>query len=168
MKTLCSQIRRARQQRHMTQSALARQVGCKQSALSMFETGRTTALNGATIGKICQVLGLLPPSGDELEAAPRQEEAAYAFCPNPECPGNLPAAIGDSVTLFPRRHALQAGEVHCALCGEVLERTCPECGAPVRPGAFCVRCGTAYLAVAPERVDPARVALSERLEAWMG
>ena len=60
MKSLGSQIRAARQRRHLSQSALARQVGCRQSALSMYEGGRDSALSAQTVGKLCEALGLLP------------------------------------------------------------------------------------------------------------
>lgn len=172
MKTLGEQLKTARLQRHLSQSALARKVGCSQSALSMFEGGQSTALSAQTIGKLCDELGLLPPTPAEiafsqnaLNDAPRTGERT--FCPNPECPCNLPVAIGRRVTLVPRGHLAQPGERHCAWCGEVLERACPECGAPVNPGAFCTSCGGAYLAETPATVDPLRVAHSERITNWV-
>lgn len=170
MKSLGSQIKAARQRRHMSQSALARLVGCKQSALSMYEGGRETALSAQTVGKLCEELGLLPPSETELATAASthvpEEAGERVFCPNPECPSNLPARVGERVVLTPHTHVAGEAERHCAWCGEVLERACPECGAPVNAGAFCVRCGTAYLAEAPNRADPARIAAAERLMAW--
>ena len=33
----------------------------------------------------------------------------------------------------------------CALCGEILERRCPNCGAPVHAGAICSLCGQPYI-----------------------
>ena len=74
--------------------------------------------------------------------------------------------VGESVVLVPHGHLAQEGEVHCAWCGEVLERACPECGAPINAGAHCVRCGAAYLAGAPEHFDAERAATSERVLAW--
>ena len=68
MKSLGSQIKEARQRRHLSQSALARQVGCRQSALSMYEGGRETALSAQTVGRLCEALGLLPPT--EAERSP--------------------------------------------------------------------------------------------------
>jgi DNA-binding Xre family transcriptional regulator len=172
MKTLGEQIKTARLQRHLSQSALARKVGCKQSALSMFESGRATALGAQTIGKLCDELGLLPPSQAELSAAARHEmpnslSGERTFCPNPQCPSNLPIQVGQKVTLVPRGHLAQAHECHCAWCGEVLERACPECGATVNPGAFCTCCGTAYLVETPATVDPKRLSQSERLTDWV-
>ena len=169
MKSLGNQIREARLQRHLSQSALARKVGCKQSALSMFEGGRQTALNAQVIGKLCAELGLLPPNAQELAAADGVGERAVqvrSFCPNPECPSNLPMAVGGRNLLVPRGHVLGEGEYHCAWCGEVLERACPECGAPVNEGAFCSHCGTAYLVSDGLSITPKRAEVSERLMAW--
>lgn len=168
MKSIGSQIKEARQKRHLSQSALARKVGCKQSALSMFEGGRMTALNAQVIGKLCAELGLLPPQAGELESTGEVAVGGRVrvFCPNGECPGNLPVRMGGRVVMVPRAHLAEEGEHHCRWCGEVLERACPECGAPVNEGAFCVHCGTAYVAV--ERVDnmTERLQLSERIMAW--
>jgi transcriptional regulator with XRE-family HTH domain len=171
MKTLGEQIKTARLQRHLSQSALARKVGCKQSALSMFESGRATALGAQTIGKLCDELGLLPPSQAEIAALTQNETVTITgertFCPNPQCPSNLPIDIGGNVALVPRGHLAQSHECHCAWCGEVLERACPECGAPVNAGAFCTCCGKSYLVEAPATIDPRRVAQSERLNDWI-
>lgn len=172
MKTLGEQIKAARLKRHLSQSALARRVGCKQSALSMFEGGRSTALSAAVIGKLCDALELLPPSEAEValfeeRALQRVQQGERTFCPNPQCLCNLPVQLGGRVVLVPRGHVAQEGEVHCAWCGEVLERRCPECGAPINEGAFCVHCGGAYLQEVPQRMEAARVQQSERLAAWV-
>ncbi len=164
MKTLGDQIKSARQQRHMSQSELARKVGCKQSALSMFEGGRHTALNAGVIGKICDELGLLPPTqGESIEKA--EVVGQRSFCPNPECPSNLPMMVGDRQVFIPHKNVVGEGECHCAWCGEVLERACPECGAAVNAGAFCTHCGTPYL-VSDKVISPQQLAYNERLMAW--
>lgn len=167
METLCSQIKKARQQRHLSQSDLARKVGCKQSALSMYENGQTRALGSAIIGKICDELGLIPPTQAELlEDAQTKAKGVRTFCPNPDCLSNLPLQMGGQTLLVPQKHVAEGKACHCAWCGEVLEKACPECGEPVNAGAFCECCGTAYLVETPERADPARIAASERLMAW--
>ncbi len=169
VKSLGSQIREARQQRHLSQSALARKVGCKQSALSMFEGGRQTALNAQVIGKLCAELGLLPPNAQELAVARgvgERSEQVRSFCPNPECPSNLPMTVGGRHLLVPRGHMLSEGECHCAWCGEVLERACPECGAAINEGAFCSHCGSAYLVSEDAPLSPKRAEVSEQLMAW--
>lgn len=175
MKALGSQIKQARQQRHLSQSALARQVGCSQSALSMFEGGRTTALNAQTIGRLCSELGLLAAHASELtEEAAAVPEGVRSFCPNPECPSNLPAVIGGETVSVPRKHFAAEGECHCGWCGEVLERACPSCGAPVNAGGFCASCGGRYVTVSVPAGGKAadyvsrRAAACERLMAWAG
>lgn len=167
METLWSQIKKARQQRHMSQSILARKVGCKQSALSMYENGNATALSSLIIGKICDELGLIPPTQAELlEDAQENRKGVRTFCPNPNCLSNLPIQAGEMTLLVPHKHFAGEKTCHCAWCGEVLEKACPECGAAVNAGAFCECCGTAYLAETPETIDTTRIAASERLMAW--
>lgn len=171
MKSLGEQIKTARLKRHLSQSALARKVGCKQSALSMFEGGRTTALSAQVIGKLCDALDLLPPSGAELEAAAdahltQVKQGERVFCPNPDCPCNLPMQIGERILLVPKAKYATQGEVHCAWCGEVLERLCPECGNPINNGAFCAKCGSPYLSDVPSTLDPQRIAQSQQVMAW--
>lgn len=138
----------------------------------MFEGGKTTALNASVIGKLCDALGLIPPSSAELDRAAehyavRTQQGERTFCPNAQCPCNLPVAMGERVVLMPRAHVAAQGEVHCAWCGEVLERHCPECGAPINAGAFCTQCGSPYLTDVPHTVDEQRIAQSERISAWI-
>lgn len=122
------------------------------------------------VGKLCNALGLLPPTEVELSesasVAPTPE-GVRTFCPNPECPSNLPITIGDRVALLPKGHLAQEHDLHCTWCGEVLERACPECGAPVNEGAFCPHCGKPYLAVVPAQLDPKRVATCEHIASWV-
>ena len=40
------------------------------------------------------------------------------------------------------------GGKYCAMCGELLERACPNCGAPVHAGAICSLCGQPYVVAA--------------------
>ena len=167
MKTLGSQIKEARQRRHLSQSALARLVGCKQSALSMYESGRTSALSAIIVGNLCKELGILPPTAAELAAeANFPVKTERTFCPNHDCPSNLPLTIGERTVLVPHEHHAGPDALHCPWCGEVLERACPECGAPLNEGAFCSHCGSAYLAPVSTPLDPSRAATSERIFAW--
>jgi DNA-binding Xre family transcriptional regulator len=163
MKMFGSQIKSARLQRHLSQSALAEMVGCKQSALSMFECGRMTALNDQTIGRLCEILGLLPPSSAERQASFEEQPVVLkrAFCPNPECPSNLPFEMNGMDVGVPRRLMVTDRECHCKWCGEILERECPECHAPIQSGAFCSHCGHAYV----QLPEPARKeVLDQRLQ----
>lgn len=168
MKTLGDQIKTARQQRHLSQSALARQVGCKQSALSMYESGKTTALSAPIVGKLCKALDLLPPTSEELHEQPTAHtpKGIRTFCPNADCPSNLPIAIGAHIALLPKGHLAQEDEIHCAWCGEVLEKACPECGAHIHEGAYCPHCGSPYLSLTPDTIDPQRVRQSQTLTSW--
>ncbi len=169
MKHLGSQIKEARLHRHMSQSELARMVGCKQSALSMFEGGRMTALNAQVIGKVCSELGLLAPVKEEFEAPAAVMEKVRTFCPNMQCPSNLPYMIGGDSLMLPRGHMASSDEHHCAWCGEVLEKACPECGAAVNPGAFCAHCGHAYITTEALTAAEREVHLqaSERIFSWI-
>ncbi len=126
-----------------------------------------TALNAQVIGKVCAELGLLAPSAVELEETREVQVKVRSFCPNAGCPSNLPYTLGEVTVLLPRGHVAGEHEHHCAWCGEVLEKACPECGAVVNEGAYCAQCGHAYLVT--EEVPPnmaARQAQSAKLVAW--
>ena len=148
-------LRDARRAAKLSQSLVAAEVGCKQSALSMFEQGDGTKLNEAVIGKLAEKFGisLAKPERVAEVSAPIDFPAAAAaggrgFCPNPQCPSNKPYAVGGRTLFQPDRSA--ADPVHgkyCALCGEVLEKRCPNCGVTVHDGAICSFCGEPYVAV---------------------
>ena len=55
---ICLKLRDARRAAKLSQSELAAEVGCKQSALSMFEQGDGTKLNDAVIGKLAKKFGV--------------------------------------------------------------------------------------------------------------
>jgi len=143
----------ARRKAGISQSALAQEFGCKQSAISMFEQGDGTKLNDAVIEKIAKKFSI------DLEAEVKPAEAmrpasfssaalvdATGFCPNPHCPSNHAYQVEGRTYFLPHRH--EADPVNgkfCALCGEVLEKRCPNCGAPVHEGAVCSYCGEPYV-----------------------
>ena len=63
----CKSVKSARREAGLTQGELAAEVGCKQSALSMFEQGDDTKLNDEVIGKIAKKFNLTiseTPSND--------------------------------------------------------------------------------------------------------
>lgn len=132
---------------------LAREFGCKQSAISMFEQGDGTKLNDAVIEKIAKKFGIsleAPAKPEEQPTAVVSTMPAYGdfkgFCPNPHCPSNHAYQVLDRTYFLPHRHeADPAGGKFCALCGEVLEKRCPNCGAPVHEGAVCSHCGEPYV-----------------------
>ena len=148
---ICLKLRDARRAAKLSQSELASEVGCKQSALSMFEQGDGTKLNDAVIGKLAKKFGVsleeeAPVS--KLTGTCFTASASRGFCPNPKCPSNAAYAVDGRTFLRPDRSAADpAGGKYCALCGEVLEKRCPNCGAPVHEGAICSFCGEPYVVV---------------------
>ena len=148
---ICLKLKDARRAAKLSQSELAVEVGCKQSALSMFEQGDGTKLNDAVIGKLAKKFGVSlevkapvsKPTGTCFTAS-----ASHGFCPNPKCPSNAAYAVDGRTFLRPDRAAAEpAGGKYCALCGEVLEKHCPNCGAPVHDGAICSFCGEPYVSI---------------------
>jgi len=145
--TVCRQLARARREKGMTQSALAQAVGCKQSAISMLESGQPEKLSQEAIAKIASLLEvalespalhssvLCPPSSPSFPAP--------VYCPDAACPSNVPYTVAGELLFWPRPQPAAAGGKHCAYCGEVLERRCPHCGAALTEGACCHTCGGA-------------------------
>ena len=153
---ICLKIKEARRAAKLSQSVVAAEVGCKQSALSMFEQGDGTKLNDEVVGKLAKRFGVsLTPTASVAEptAAPRvlpasAEIRVRGFCPNPHCPSNKPYEVDGRTFVLPDRLAADpVGGKFCALCGESLEKRCPNCGAPVHDGAVCSLCGDAYVAI---------------------
>ena len=161
----CKAIGKARRAAGISQSALAREVGCKQPALSPFEAGDGTKLNEDVIRKLAAKFNIELPKETKTESAPPVRPIAPAlnfespvvarmmrgFCPNPSCPSNHAYRVGDMTFVKPDREAADpVGGKYCALCGEILEKKCPNCGAPVHDGAVCSLCGEPYVSVGYE------------------
>ena len=153
---VCLKIKEARRAAKLSQSVVAAEVGCKQSALSMFEQGDGTKLNDEVIEKLAKKFGVEltpPPEASAGVAAPFPSrrlplEVSRGFCPNPHCPSNHPYEVEGRAYLLPdRAKADPVGGTFCAFCGEVLEKRCPNCGAPVHDGAVCSLCGDPYIAI---------------------
>lgn len=156
---ICFKLRDARRAAKLSQSELAAEVGCKQSALSMFEQGRPTKLNDEVVEKLAKKfkVSLTPPpstaTSSSLSTSPSTSTYFLStplrgFCPNPNCPSNKPYFVdGRELRLPDREMADPVGAKFCALCGEVLEKHCPNCGSPVHAGGICSICGEPYVTV---------------------
>lgn len=154
---ICQQIKNARRAAKLSQETVSAEVGCKQSALSMFENGDGTKLNETVIRKLAEKFGVSltkMPSFIETNPVPvafplASEIRDRGFCPNPSCPTNTAYSVDGRTYLRPDRSAADpVGGRFCAFCGEVLAKRCPNCGAPVHDGAICSICGDPYLILA--------------------
>jgi DNA-binding XRE family transcriptional regulator len=152
---VCRKLREARRAQGLTQAELAQRVGCQQSAVSMMEAGRVTALAPETRARIAAELGLRLEGVATERATAAAPVRVPAFCPEPDCPSNVPFVVNGELVFWPRGASV-GGERHCVCCGEVLARICGTCGAAVTAGACCRDCGTAYVSAAALPVlDPA-------------
>jgi len=151
---ICLELKQARRNAGLSQSVVAAEVGCKQSALSMFEQGDPTKLNDEVVEKLAKKFNVsldapktqvtLSTAASLLTAQPHT-----GFCPNPACPGNHRYQVEDRELFRIDREAVDpVGGKYCALCGELLERRCPNCGALVHAGAICSVCGEPYISSA--------------------
>ncbi len=149
----CFKVREARRAAKISQGELAAEVGCKQSAISMFEQGDGTKLNDEVIGKIAKKFGLdISSKGDDksgsnsLLSAHIRHDSHSGFCPNANCPSNHRYEVDGRWLARPDRETADpVGGRFCAVCGEILERRCPNCGAHVHSGAVCSFCGEPYI-----------------------
>ncbi|MCL1920067.1 MAG: helix-turn-helix domain-containing protein [Kiritimatiellaeota bacterium] len=136
---VCRRLAQARRDKGMTQSRVAREVGCQQSAISMLEAGLPGKLSRESIAKLAKLLGVELPA--EKPAPALVTARARGYCPNALCPSNLPYLVQERLLFWPRLQDVAAGP-RCAYCGDMLETHCPECGAPAaQDGAVCNTCG---------------------------
>ena len=172
-KELCLRFAEARRAKGIRQTDLAEQVGCKQSALSMFEGGQPTKLSDEAVKKLSEILGV-PIAAESAQEAncPRLEfqgghgSVVLGFCPNCHCPSNVPYVVDGRLFFRPsRKVASPTGGVRCTQCGEILEMRCPTCGASLNDGACCAACGAPYVTpVVSEGLDVVEYARSRRAE----
>lgn len=149
-------MRQARIAAGLSQSRLAAEIGCKQNAISMVEQGDGTKLNDEAIKKICEKFNIelapAKPKKEEVEVRipiVREIKPHTAYCPNAFCPSHVEYFVDGRRMLQPDRIKQDpVGGKFCAICGEILERCCPNCGAPIHEGAICSLCGEPYVAVA--------------------
>ena len=151
-KELCIRFAEARRAKGIRQTELAAQIGCTQSALSMFEGGQPTKLSEETVKKLSEFLGVplqeaQSASSVSTASAPHESVVVvHGFCPNCQCPSNVPYVVGGRLFYRPsRKVASPTGGARCTQCGELLEMRCPTCGAPLNDGACCAACGNAYV-----------------------
>ena len=150
----CQKIKEARRAAKLGQVELAAEVGCKQSALSSFENGDGTKLNDEVINKLAKKFNVELKLVDSSQPSqPSQlsqpsKPLVRGFCPNSHCPSNHGYEVDGRLFLRPDREAADpVGGKFCAVCGEVLVKRCPNCGAPIHDGAVCSFCGDAYVSV---------------------
>ena len=172
-KELCLRFSEVRRAKGIRQTELAAQVGCTQSALSMFEGGQPTKLSDETVKRLSEVLGVALSSEEKSEAGDGcmtgqngLNSVFSGFCPNCHCPSNVPYVVNGRLFYRPsRKVASPTGGVRCTQCGEVLEMRCPKCGAPLNEGACCAVCGTSYVTpVVADGLDVAAYAQVRRAE----
>lgn len=122
----------------------------------MFEQGDGTKLNDDVIKKLCDKFGIELPKENSF-AAPVLRPVTFTnvaalvrgFCPNPSCPSHTSYEVDGRTFLKPDRTQQDpVGAKFCAVCGEVLEKRCPNCGAAVHDGAVCSHCGENYISLA--------------------
>ena len=174
--TFCRRLAQARRDKGMTQSALAQAVGCKQSAISMLESGQPEKLSQESVEKVAKLLGvaLEPPPSPSPAPGPQScavSPSSLGFCPQAACLSNVPYVVQGELLFWPRLQSLDSGR-HCATCGELLEPRCPHCGAPVAAdGACCPACGGARVTntLAPDTAPEAWAARRRReIGEWRG
>ncbi len=172
---ICFKFKEARKAKGLNQSAVARALGCQQSAISMFEGGMTTKLSDELVHKLADFLGVTLPEAKDAESAEASESphlhdahvcVTHGYCPNGHCPSNIPYVVEGRLFYRPNRNVVSpTGGARCTQCGEVLELRCPSCGAPLNDGACCAVCGAAYVTpVLPEGMDVIAYAQARRAE----
>lgn len=164
-KEVCYKIAEARREEGLSQSDVAREVGCAQSAISMFEKGDITKLSEETVKRLSERFNI--PL--EFEKTPAVSgmivNTVRGYCPDSSCISNIPYTVGGKIYFRPSRSiASPNGGKFCSCCGEVLEKRCPVCNAPLNDGACCTLCGSVYVTPAlPEDID-IQVYVKSRIE----
>jgi len=120
----------------------------------MFEQGDGRKLNDEVIERLAKKFGISltnPPRSSSTTPSTGLEglTVVRGFCPNPHCPSHQQYEVEGRIFLRPDRMAADpVGGKYCALCGEALEKSCPNCGRPLHEGAVCSYCGEPYVALA--------------------
>lgn len=143
-------LREARREKGITQSELAVELGCRQSAISMFEQGKTTALARKKVVEMAERLGVDIKSFPSVGRSGVDGAMIKKMCPVPDCPSNVAYLAGGRACVMPVFVDAVANEkTRCRFCGEILESRCSNtaCVAPLEDGGFCMRCGSPYVSV---------------------
>ena len=152
---ICFKLKEARREAGLSQGEIALEIGCKQSAISMFERGEVTKLSEESVIKYAKKFAVDLKAVEAVDDGERQEKKIESlkiphtgFCPNPACVSHHRYEVEGRIFLRPERAVTDpVGGRYCAVCGEVLERVCPNCGAAVHEGAVCSICGKSYIMV---------------------
>ena len=159
-------IRDARRAKGLSQTEVANRVGCLQSQVSMIESGLPSRVARETLVKVADFLGVEMEGQPAIAASAAPVPFGRAYCPQADCPSNLPYVAGGDLFFWPAAQPGAPRPGHrCVWCGEVLAFVCPHCGAPAGNGACCRECGRPYVAPPPVLDgDPAEWAVRRRAE----
>jgi DNA-binding XRE family transcriptional regulator len=134
-----NEVRRKRHDRHLTQTALAEQIECSQTAISNIERGDLNALSSEKLKVLCRKIGLNSPAVVNIVTVP-------SYCGNSDCPLGWTDVVNGNLVVQPAIFLVEKDATRfCKGCGQVLLTTCqePSCSKPVLEGsAFCISCGS--------------------------
>lgn len=138
-------LKRRRKSEGITQLALAKEIGCKQSAISMMEAGTLDAISEDKLQKIAEKFGV------ELDTVTKETKISLVnkYCPNHDCPSNIPYVVASDLYFMPKFVKDMAEKSsRCQFCGEILQHECSneECNAIVSGKSSCCNvCGDPYV-----------------------
>ncbi len=140
-------LKKRRKAEGITQIALAKEIGCKQSAISMMEAGNLDALSEDKLQKVAQKLGV--ELEQEVIDSSNSSALVHKYCPNHDCPSNTPYVAAEELFFMPN-FIVEAThkKSKCIFCGEILQHECSnqDCGATISyKSACCNDCGEKYV-----------------------
>lgn len=140
-------LKAARKCAGMSQAGLADRAGCKQSAISMFERGRTDVLAWEKIVRIAEILGTdIRPYAAHMIPTVHDDGRVLKCCTSFGCERNIPRMIADRLIVRPTfLYAADDGDTFCPECLAKMISRCPNCDRPVKRGNGCSGCGTPYV-----------------------
>jgi transcriptional regulator with XRE-family HTH domain len=148
-------LKKRRKAEGITQLALAKEIGCKQSAISMMEAGNLDALSEDRLQKVAEKLGV--ELEQEISEPVKTLELVHKYCPNHDCPSNTPYTVAGELFFMPNFVVEATGKTSkCSFCGEILQYECPneDCSAIVSSkSACCTECGDKYVECHEDIVD---------------